>query len=65
MLTLRLPFTLPDFASASPGDFRAAISEAMATQLAALAALRDDDSPPPSPTCWAPGRTLRPISAAR
>jgi len=45
VLTLRLPFTLPDFAAASPGDFRAAISEAMATQLAALAALRDDDSP--------------------
>lgn len=45
VLTDRLPFTLPDFAAATPSDYRSAIEEGMARQLEALAALRGDDSP--------------------
>ncbi len=45
VLTTDLPFTLPDFAAAAPGDYRAAIEAGMAEQVAGLARLRDDDSP--------------------
>ena len=45
MLTRRLPFQLPDFAAATPADYRAAFEEGMSGQLTALAALRDDPAP--------------------
>ena len=45
VLTRRLPFQLPDFAAATPADYRAAFEEGMSGQLTALAALRDDPAP--------------------
>ncbi len=45
VLTKQLPFQLPDFAAATPADYRAALEAGMATELQLLAALRDDDSP--------------------
>ncbi|HMR50255.1 MAG TPA: M3 family metallopeptidase [Arachnia sp.] len=45
ILRLDLPYRLPDFANATPADYRAAIEEGMAVQLAGLAALRDDTAP--------------------
>lgn len=45
VLTRQLPFALPDFAAISPEDYRSAVTASMATQLDALAALRDDPSP--------------------
>ncbi|MHA6512185.1 M3 family metallopeptidase [Tessaracoccus sp. Z1128] len=46
VLTTDLPFTLPDFASATPADYRAAFETGMTAQLAALGRLRDEDAPP-------------------
>ena len=45
VLTRRLPFQLPDFAAATPADYRAAFEEGMSGQLTSLAALRDDPAP--------------------
>ena len=45
LLTKTLPFALPDFAAATAADYRAAAFGSMEAQTAALAALRDDDSP--------------------
>ncbi|SHJ32370.1 peptidyl-dipeptidase Dcp [Tessaracoccus bendigoensis DSM 12906] len=45
VLTLQLPFTLPDFAAATPAHYRDAIAGSMAHHLALLATLRDDSSP--------------------
>ena len=45
VLTTELPFTLPDFASATTADYSAAVEQGMSEQLAGLAAVRDDDSP--------------------
>ncbi|MCG6566224.1 M3 family metallopeptidase [Tessaracoccus sp. ZS01] len=45
VLTTELPFSLPDFANATPRDYHVAIEEGMRTQLGALAKLRGDGSP--------------------
>lgn len=46
VLATDLPFTLPDFARATPADYRAAFEAGMVAQTAGLAQLRDNDAPP-------------------
>ncbi|WP_052460179.1 M3 family metallopeptidase [Tessaracoccus massiliensis] len=45
VLSTELPFTLPDFANATPRDYHVAVEEGMRSQLGALARIRDDQSP--------------------
>lgn len=45
VLTDQLPFLLPDFAKATPQDYRQAIEIGMTSHLEGLAAVRDDPSP--------------------
>ena len=44
VLTNALPFALPDFAAATPTDYRSAFEIGMAEQLAGLALIRDGES---------------------
>lgn len=46
VLTTDLPYTLPDFAAATPADYRRAIEAGMAAQRAGLDRLRDDTAAP-------------------
>ena len=46
VLTTHLPFTLPDFAAATPAQYRSAIESGMAEQRAGLERLRDDTEAP-------------------
>ena len=46
VLTTHLPYTLPDFAAATPADYRRAIEAGMAAQRAGLDRLRDDTAAP-------------------
>lgn len=46
VLTRQLPFALPDFASATPADYRDAMDASMTAHLEGLARLRDDAAEP-------------------